>query len=106
MRRNPIQVPSPPEPPNGHPRYEFFESQERTMTLKEIGERLEKIGSLLSERGDFKLGGTQVSPPDPCPFILRFERMPRGELSLKLELKWEDVQNVEPRVAEQPLAIE
>lgn len=106
MRRNPIQVPPPPEPPNRHPRHEFFESQERMMTLKEIGENLVKIGSLLSDRGSFRLGGTQVSPPDPCPFIMRFERMPRGELSLKLELKWEDAQDVEPQVADQPLTIE
>ena len=78
-------------PPLHHPP-EWIEAEEKFRPVKEIGERLAKIGNLLLERGDIRLGGSEVRPSDPCRFLLRYERMPRGELSLKLELIWDDSQ--------------
>ena len=71
----------------------FYENNEEIRPIEEIGQRLQKIGSLLSERGNVKLGSSQVKPTNPCLFIIRYERMPRGELSMKLELKWSDNQD-------------
>jgi hypothetical protein len=31
-----------------------------------------------------------VRPPDPCGFRLHYERTPRGDLVLKLELVWDE----------------
>lgn len=74
--------------PHHHP--EWMENEEKDRTTKEIGDRLVKIGQVLLEKGEFKLGRSLVKPDNPSLFIIRFERMPRGELSLKLELKWPD----------------
>jgi hypothetical protein len=67
-----------------------LENEERVRPIDEIGERLMKIGSLLTEDGKFKLGRTEISPPKDCRFIIRFELTPKGEFSLKLELVWDE----------------
>lgn len=95
---------SPPGPPHpgphgpaargGHQPTRWFENEEKVRTLQEIGDRLSLIGSRLSGRGPgkggFTLGRTKVDPPPECLFIIRYERMPKGELSLKLELQWDE----------------
>lgn len=83
-----ISGPNPPRPPHGP--HQWIINEEKTRSLSEIGERLQTIGRLLSERGYLKLDVHEVKPTDPCFSIIRYERMPRGELSLKLELMWED----------------
>lgn len=79
-----------PHRPPHHRKHEWIRSEEKTRSLKDVGDRLQKIGSLLVQKGYFTLGGTEIKPPDPCEFILRYERMPRGELSLKIELLWDE----------------
>ena len=79
-----------PPPPIGGP-HEWIVNEEKMRSLQEAGERLQQIGRLISERGYVSLDGNDVKPADPCLSITRYERMPRGELSLKLELLWEDV---------------
>lgn len=86
-------MPKPPHHYKNHPNplhHGWMENEEKTRNLEEIGERLQRIGTLLSEKGQFKLGKSRIAPPPECVFIIRYERMPRGELSLKLELQWED----------------
>ncbi len=78
----------PPPGPRHH--HGWLENEEKVRSLQEIGERLAKIGTLLMERGNFRLGTTEVRPPGQCMFTVRLERMPRGELSLKLEMMWEE----------------
>lgn len=78
----------PRHPIHHHP--EWYEVEEKEKTLNEIGERLVKIGDLLKSKGGFKLGNSQIRPSDPSFFILRYERMPRGELSIKIEIIWEE----------------
>lgn len=83
--------PGPPHhrPPHHRPP-EWIQNEEKMRSLQDIGERLQKIGDLLSQKGNFKLGTTQITPSNPSLFIMRYERMPKGELSLKLEMKWEE----------------
>lgn len=76
-------------PHHHHQPPQWLENEEKERTLKYIGERLVKIGQLLLDKGQFKLGRSLVKPSDPCLFIMRYERMPRGELNLKFELIWE-----------------
>lgn len=73
-----------------HPPHEWIQNEEKRRPITEIGERLQKIGSLLEKNGELKLGDSQVKPNDPSYFIIRYERMPHGELSLKLEIRWEE----------------
>lgn len=81
---------APPPPPYGP---EIFFRDERDETLAEIGQFLQKVSSSLAKSGKVTLQSGMgekhiVQPPDQCTFIVAYERMPRGELSLKLELKW------------------
>jgi hypothetical protein len=78
--------------PHNHHRHEWFVNEERIRSLKDIGNLLEKIGKLLSDRGSVKLDKYDIKPPESCYFIMRYERMPAGELSLKLELMWDEDQ--------------
>lgn len=78
----------PPPPPHHHGPHEWLINDERVRPLAEIASRLQQMGQLLQERGSIKLGGNEITPTDPALFITRYERMPKGELSLKLELMW------------------
>ena len=80
-------------PPHGPP--EWYVNDEKERELREIGERLQRIGQALAERGLVKLNEYIVKPPGRCLFILRYERMHRSDLSLKLELLWEDTGEAE-----------
>jgi len=78
-----------PNPHHPHyPNHKWIINNEKVRTIQEIGERIQKIGTLLKEKGEIKLDDVEISPPPSCNFILRYERMPRGELSLKIELIW------------------
>ena len=80
----------PPPPPGHHPPPppEWLINEEKTKSLAEIAERLQLIGRLLSDRGTLKLEGYEIEPSDPSWSVLRLERLPRGELSLKIEVTW------------------
>lgn len=77
-------MPQGTEPGHNHGR---MLNDEKERSLSDIGDRLQKIGKLIAER-NLRLGAHQIAPPEECLFIIRYERMPEGELSLKLELKW------------------
>jgi len=76
-----------PIPPHHH-NPEIFFNDEQERSLAEIGEILQQMGSFLNEKGNLKLDGVKVAPSDPCEFIIRYERAPKGELKFKLELSW------------------
>ncbi|MHA1330871.1 MAG: amphi-Trp domain-containing protein [Candidatus Hodarchaeales archaeon] len=106
MRKPPShnnRYPNPLHPPH----HGWFENEEKTRPLKDIGERLVKIGNLLVKNGKFTLGKSRITPPKKCEFIIRYERMPDGKLSLKLELKWEETdQRYSPVSGDADLRIE
>lgn len=74
--------------PHHHP--EWFENEEKVRTLAEIGQRLRTIGDRLAEAGTVKIGDSRITPADECIFLIRYERKPRGELALKLEIEWDE----------------
>lgn len=76
-------------PPHHHD-HEWMYNVEKEEDLNRIGSTIEKIGKLISERGYVKLGNVTIKPPKVCYFVLRYERMPEGELKLKIELEWEE----------------
>jgi len=78
--------PYPPPPPHAHA--QFIKAEETERELADIGARLQKIGQALADRGEVTLDSVTVKPIDPCTYIIRYERMPAGELSLKMELVW------------------
>ena len=96
--------PGPPHPPP-HPQQEWIVNLEKTYPLATIAERLQQIGKLLAERGDVRLEDVVVKPSDPCFFMLRYERMPRGELSLKIELQWSGEQGAASATPEKEITI-
>jgi len=67
-----------------------MQNEEKERTVKDIGQRLVTIGQKLVEKGEFKLGNSLLKPSNPSWFVMRYERLPKGELSLKLEIKWEE----------------
>lgn len=77
-----------PHPPHGP--HEWIKNEEKDRSIVEIAERLQKIGQRLAESSKVVLDGVEVAPANPSLFIIRYERLPRGELSLKLEIKWQD----------------
>lgn len=54
----------------------------------EFSEVIQQIGKALEDRSTVKLNGIDVTPADPSHCIVRYERMPHGELTLKIEMKW------------------
>lgn len=77
-----------PPRPRGRHRHEWYENDERVRSVSEIGEKLQQMGRLLSDRGSFTLGRSDVAPTDPSMLKIRFERRPGGELALKIEIEW------------------
>lgn len=79
---------TPPRPPHRPPGW--YENEEGPRALRAIGERITKIGQKLKDEGRLKIGDHEIQPPDEAYWVLRFERLPHGELALKMELQWED----------------
>lgn len=67
---------------------EWFVNEERERSVSAIADRLIMIGQRLKEAGAMNLDNVEVRPNDPSLFALRFERLPRGELKLHLEIEW------------------
>lgn len=88
-----------PGGPHVHP--EWMINDERERDVKDAGGVLERIGGKLRENGEVTISGVRVAPGTQCWTVVRFERMPRGELSLKLELKWESTEEVSPATGEE-----
>lgn len=85
-----------PHHPHQHP-HEWIQSEEMERSIKEIGQRIQKIGNLISKKGELKLNQSIVKPSDPSKLIVRYERLPHGELCLKIEIVWEEINNVNER---------
>lgn len=73
-----------PPPPGA----EFFVHREGEERLKTIADWISQIGQALAAKGKVTLEGYEISPADPSEYRVVYERMPRGEMSLKIELKW------------------
>jgi len=59
------------------------------LAVTEIGKLLVHFGeSLITSRRIALRRDVDVTPPDPCPMLVRFELTPKGHKLLKLELKW------------------
>ena len=85
----------PPHKKPGHPQHEWLVNVEEERSLADIAQTLSAVASHLAADGQVILNGTIVAPNDPCEFMVRYERLPRGEFKLKLELTWEP-DTVEP----------
>ena len=57
--------------------------------MQDIAQTLEQVALRLRADGVLRLNGVTVTPPNPCDFMVRHERLPHGEMKLKLELTWE-----------------
>ena len=85
----------PPPRTRGHYEYfimrdpEWMLNVERERNVQEFAALLEQLGQRLREAGEVTISGHKIAPPKQCWTVVRYERMPRGELSLKIELQWE-----------------
>lgn len=79
----------------GHPEW-MLNDERDDRSIADFGKVLEKIGGRLAESGEVKISSHEISPPEYCWTTIRFERKPRGELSLKLELSWDPGEDQEP----------
>lgn len=79
-----------------HP--EWLVNYEQQKSVKEIGEYLQKVGSLLAEKGKVVLGSqkVEVQPSNPSYVIVRYERKPKGEMCLKFEIEWNTQHTMAP----------
>lgn len=87
------------QPPHGPHAVEagWIHNYEEELPLNEGLEMFSKILTTLSQRGNVRIAGTDVQPPPEAWFMLRYERMPRGELKLKMEIEWiPDATNTAP----------
>ncbi len=73
--------------PRHHPP-DCFINYEKTRSLKDVGEWMQQIGKLLAEDGQLEIDDILIIPADPCWSIMRYERMPKGELCLRFECMW------------------
>ncbi len=71
-------------------RHKWIVNSEQTHDLDAIGEQLVKIGQALIDNGELTLNDVNIAPQQQPLFTVRYERLPRGELKLKLEIEWED----------------
>ncbi len=71
-------------------RHKWMVNSEQTNELADIAEQLIKIGQALKENGELTINDVNIAPQSQPLFIVRYERLPRGELKLKLEIEWED----------------
>lgn len=65
-------------------------NSEQTERLENIADQLIKIGQALKENGELTINDVNITPQVESLFTVRYERLPRGELRLKLEVEWED----------------
>lgn len=85
-------------PHEPHPRW--IVNDERIRRLGEAGAILVKIGELLSSQGRVQFDGTEITPSAEPVMVIRYERTPKGELCLKLELRWVEEYGSERRASE------
>jgi len=76
--------------PHHRQRQKWMVNSEQTLELKDIGEQLIKIGQALKEKGELTINDVNIIPEQQPHFTVRYERLPRGDLKLKLEIEWED----------------
>lgn len=83
-----------------HRDHVFMVNQGGRLDLSDIAARIQKIGKILQDSGFLTLKSgdkeVEVRPPNPCDWLLRYEKLPRGELKLKIELEWEENQKQSP----------
>ena len=72
-----------------HHSHHWILNSEKTMPVKEAGQLVEQLSVKLQESGHFKLNGIPINLPESCHFVMRYERRPKGELVLKIELVWD-----------------
>jgi hypothetical protein len=81
--------------PPHHDRHEWFFNSEGYLSPYRAGEVFKKLAEdLLQESngdgGGAKLGDVEIALPDEFHVTVRYERKPKGELVLKVELEWTD----------------
>jgi hypothetical protein len=82
--------PKPPPPPPPHHNHAWMVNEEREWVLSELAGIIELVGSKLKENGYVKLNDYEVRPPSIIDGMVRYERMPHGDLKLKIEMTWVD----------------
>lgn len=87
---------TPPKPRRPGHDHEWYVNDERRRSLADIGERLAQIGGRLKDSGSVKLDGVEIRPSAEPWCVIRYERMPHGELKLKIDIEWVDGDSGEP----------
>jgi hypothetical protein len=82
------------------PHHGWIANYEEEVTLSEAITNATGMFELLKKHGKFKISQGKdkitVEPPKRLTYICRYERLPRGEYALKLELKWDPGAEHEP----------
>lgn len=91
--------------PHHHAEPTWWLNLEREQTVAAFGDMLEKIARKLQEKGSVTIQGHEIRPPQECLTVVRYERAPRGEIRLKIELEWEEVREAEPDNGDQQIEI-
>lgn len=67
---------------------EIIFSSELEKPIKEAATDIEKIAKRLIENGRVTISGNTISPAESCLLVVAYERKPKGEYCLKIELEW------------------
>lgn len=74
------------------PKHRVHFEDEKEWDCGAMGECLKALGDSLARKGEITLKVKEerilISPHNPSRFTLRFETMPKGEESLKIEVMW------------------
>ena len=71
-----------------HPEW-MLNIEKEDQKLREFGATLSQIGQRLCEAGKVRIQDTDISPAAICRTVIRYERAPRGEMKLHIEVEWE-----------------
>jgi hypothetical protein len=74
-------------PPHHH---DWYFNSEGNLPPYRVAELLRKLADEIFETRGGKLGEVEVVLPEELFAIVRYERLPKGELVVKVEAKWND----------------
>ena len=77
-------------PPHPRDRQEWFFNSEGYLSPYRAGQLFKKVAADVLESDGGKLADVEVSLPDEVHTTVRYERKPKGELVLKVEIEWRD----------------
>jgi hypothetical protein len=76
-------------PPRAHGHGpEWLVSVQDDVTREQFAGHLGALAGALKDHAEVEVNGTTISVPENVEFVLRFERMPHGELALMIRAEW------------------